>query len=447
MTLKTTLKHYQKECVEKLSKIKIGALYMEMGTGKTRTALELINQRIIDGKIDFVLWLCPCSVKNNLKLDIIKHVGEFLDIFRIEGIESLSSSIKLNCELLELAQNKKCYLIVDESNLIKNHKAKRSQNIERLASYCKYKLILNGTPIARNEADLFWQWYILDWRILGYKSFWSFEANHLEYDDYGKIKRVLEIDYIARKIKPYSYQVKKTEVLNLPNKNYHTAFFGMTKEQDVHYDKIADEYLFHLNETKPETIYRLFTALQHVLSGRRLINKYEHSIETIPMFIDASENPRIKRLLDIVKDEKTIIFCKYTHEIKDISRLLGAVEFHGGLNIKKRNEAIDIFRNEKMYMVANKNCGAYGLNLQFCNNIIYYSNDWDFATRQQSEDRLHRIGQEREVSITDLACLGTLDQRILKCLGRKERLSDSFKNSLNKLTKEDRRDWVNGKDI
>ena len=49
---------------------------MEMGTGKTRVALELINIRLQKDRIDHVIWLCPCSVKENLKRDIIKHTGE-----------------------------------------------------------------------------------------------------------------------------------------------------------------------------------------------------------------------------------------------------------------------------------------------------------------------------------------------------------------------------------
>ena len=146
-----------------------------------------------------VIWLCPCSVKENLRRDIIKHAGSDCKGFiTICGIETLSSSIKANSELLRLTEQKECYLIVDESNLVKNFQAKRTRNITRLAENCKYKLILNGTPVTRNETDLFAQWYILDWRVLGYKSYWSFAANHIEYDEMipGKLRRVLNVDYL-----------------------------------------------------------------------------------------------------------------------------------------------------------------------------------------------------------------------------------------------------------
>ena len=94
---------------------------MEQGTGKTRTALELIKIRLEKGRINHVLWLCPYSVKESLQREIIKHAGDTCkDLITICGIETLSSSIRVNSELLELVKDMNCYLIVDESNLVKN---------------------------------------------------------------------------------------------------------------------------------------------------------------------------------------------------------------------------------------------------------------------------------------------------------------------------------------
>ena len=85
MEFQTTLFPYQKEAFEKLKNLKVCALYMEQGTGKTRTALEIVNDKLIKNKINVVLWLCPCSVKKNLKLDLIKHCGFLPKNFIIKG--------------------------------------------------------------------------------------------------------------------------------------------------------------------------------------------------------------------------------------------------------------------------------------------------------------------------------------------------------------------------
>lgn len=454
MILKTELLPYQVQAVEKLIQIKIGALYMEMGTGKTRTALELINRRLIVGKVDYVLWLCPCSVKSTIKAELEKNIAQGIELIKIEGIESLSSSIRLNVELLELVQTKNCFLVVDESNLVKNHKAQRTINIERLAEQCKYKLILNGTPISKCEKDLFSQWYILDWRILGYQSFWSFAANHLEYDERipGRISRVLNVDYLVRKISPYTYQVKKEECLLLPDKKYFEVGFSLTEEQREHYIEVQDKFLMQVDEMMPSTIYRLFTACQHVLSGNRIISGYKESIRTVSMFEDPEDNPRIKCLMKNIFNQKTIIWCKYTKEIKDIYAVLtkkyglnSTVCFYGEMNKTDRNKAIDKFNNEANFFVANKTCAGYGLNLQFCSDVVYYSNDWDWATRIQSEDRVHRIGQENTVQITDIYAYNTLDGRIINCLNRKERLVDSFKSWIERMKDKDfkkLKEWI-----
>ena len=143
MQFKTELLDHQRKAVDKLKKLKVGALFMEMGTGKTRTTLELINIRLNKERINHVIWLCPCSVKENLRRDIIKHTGEDQhELITICGIQTLSSSYKKYTYLMNMVMNYECYLIVDESSLVKNISAIRTKRIIDLSNICKYKLIL-----------------------------------------------------------------------------------------------------------------------------------------------------------------------------------------------------------------------------------------------------------------------------------------------------------------
>lgn len=451
----TPLYPWQQQAVDKLSKLKVAALYMEQGTGKTRTALELIIKRLNNGKVEQVLWLCPCSVKSNLMEDIKKHLGYLPTCFKIIGIESLSSSDRLYLESHELISQKKTFLVVDESILVKNPKALRSQRIINIASQIQYKLILNGTPVTKNEADLFSQWYILDWRILGYRTYYSFAANHLEYYtitlpnghkyvDKSRVKRVLEVDYLTRKIEPYTFQITKAECnFNLLPKQYHTQYYTLTDSQRVEYEQVKYDYLLAVNEFKSETIYKLFTALQHIVSGRRVLTGPDEVMRTESMFDNWRENPRMQALITLltkIKDEKCIIFCKYNHEAEMIMQMLEieygkgcAVKFTGDVNQKNRQKNRIAFSKAAQFFVANRACGAFGLNLQFCHNVIYYSNDFDWGTRAQSEDRVHRLGQTKQVHIYDILASLTIDERIVNCLIKKENLVDNFKNELRNL--------------
>jgi superfamily II DNA or RNA helicase len=455
MKLLTDLYPWQRAAVDKLMGIRVGALYMEMGTGKTRTALEMIQRRIDARKIDHALWLCPCSVRENLRQDIRKHAEGALAHIAIYGIESLSSSLKLYGLLDKYVNAGTTMLIVDESNLVKNHKAIRTQRITHLARQCRYRLILNGTPVSRNEADLFAQWYLMDWRILGYRSFWSFAANHIEYDPVvpKKIRRTLNTDYLIEKIAPYSYQVSRDECFALPGKRYQKISTHLGIDQQKHYFEIVDWMISQLDECEPATIYRMFSAAQAIISGLWVDDDGQH-FTTQPMFDKPQDNPRINTLLKVVgdleDDAQAIIFCKYIHEIESVLSVLpGAVPFYGKQNHSARQQSLEAFRSGARFLVANKVCAGYGLNLQFCHNVIYYSNDWDWATRIQSEDRVYRIGQDHEVKIYDICASGTLDEKILRCLARKEGLADAIRRELNasngiKQARGEYRKWLLG---
>lgn len=449
----TSLLPYQEQAVEKLRHLKIGALYMEMGTGKTRTALELIKLRVNSGKVSHVIWLCPCNIKADIQRGIAQHSNLCdLGILDIVGIETLSTSIRECSRLLGLVKKERCYLIVDESSLVKNHAALRTIHIQQLAENCAYKLILSGTPISRNEADLYAQWYILDWRILGYKSYYSFSANHLEYYTVrlpsgaeiktDQIKRVLNVDYLTEKIAPYTYQTKKSEQMELPKKRYHVCRFSLTDSQKIHYENVKDTYLCNVDDFRNETIYKLFTALQRVSSGRTVLTGPLERMQTQREFKNPIDNPRIQCLmndaLSCVRDEKVIIFCKYQDEVDEIGEALDSrniqwVPFTGKTLEKQRQKNLENFRSDVQIMISNKSCGAFGLNLQFCHNVIFYDNDFDFATRAQAEDRVHRIGQTEEVNIYDICADNTIDAFIAENLTKKSNMLSAFRHYIAKL--------------
>lgn len=445
MMIKKELLGYQKAAVEKLKKYKIGALYMDMGTGKTLTALQLIKDRLDQNKIDHCLWLCPCSIKKETEENIRDCAALPENFLTICGIETLSSSRKKFEKLMKLVHDKKCYLIVDESLLVKNFYAKRSENIIKLSQYTKYKLILNGTPLCKNEADLFSQWYILDWRILGYQSYWSFAANHLEYDEKytNKIRRVLDVEYLADKISPFTVEVKKEDVLKLPKKINFERGFDLNDEQAEHYYNVRNEFLDIVSlygDYDDTIIFRTFTALQQVTSGERITSAANEPIKHISYYDDPNDNPRIKTLLNVIceipDDEKIIIWCRYTHEIATIQTVLQEKYgdtvslYYGELRPKKRAMQLEAFESKNRFLLANKGCGSFGLNLQYCHYMIFYSNDFRFSTRTQAEDRVYRYGQEKDVYIYDIYASSKIDLRILEAISNKESLLLRFKKIL-----------------
>ena len=194
--------------------------------------------------------------------------------------------------------------------------------------------------------------------------------------------------------------------------------------------------------------------MQEITSGRRIISKVKDSIKHAPFFENVYDNPRIKTLLEILEnegDEKIIIWCKFQHEIDDIYSVLAekygkekVQVFCGKTTLKAREKAIKEFRGNSKILIANKTCAGFGLNLQFCHKAIYYNNDWSFATRAQSEDRIHRIGQTQKVQLIDLYAPKTIDVRILDCLDRKENMANSFRDA---VKSKNFKEWLSGVDL
>ena len=148
----------------------------------------------------------------------------------------------------------------------------------------------------------------------------------------------------------------------------------------------------------------------------------------------------LKDVIDKIGPEKAIIFVKYKSEAEEIMNLLkshgrSCVEFTGRCSAKQRQINRECFRDEAQFLVANKVCGAYGLNLQFCHNVIFYNNDFDYATRAQAEDRVHRYGQTHEVDIYDICASGTIDSFIRENLLKKENLADAFRKNVEQIKK------------
>ena len=107
-------------------------------------------------------------------------------------------------------------------------------------------------------------------------------------------------------------------------------------------------------------------------------------------------------------------------------------EFHGKVPLREREKNIEDFKNKNIQvLLGNKTSGGYGLNLQFCNHMIYYSSDFDWGTTAQSEDRIHRIGQDKKCMYYRLWSDSKIDEMIENCLARKEGLEENIRSALN----------------
>lgn len=432
--MKTKLMDHQKKAISKLKGIRVGALFMEMGTGKTRTAIELVNLRI--HKIDRVIYFCPCSIRTTIRLEFEKHTDWECSIYphvsfvTIIGIESISMSNSIYLKTRELITDR-TFVIVDESILIKNIQAKRTKRIIEMTAATKYRLIMCGTPMSQGIVDLYSQMKFLSPKILGYNSFITFSNAHIGYSEKypGRIDRYYNEGFIAAKINPYTYQVTKKECVDLPDKIYYSEYFDMSKAQKSLYRQVMNELLMEIEyeDFKSYTLFRLFTALQQITSS--IIPK---DFESVNM-----RNPRLELLNSLLEriEYPVIVFAKYIDDIgyiKDEHHEFRYID--GGVNEKEKEKILlNYYKGKIKGLVITQQSGSYGLNLQGAKTVIFYNNQFSYNIRKQAEDRVHRIGTEHSVNYIDIICNNSIDDRINASLSRKSNIVKDFKHELDKI--------------
>lgn len=364
----------QQLAFEKFSKLKVGALFMQMGTGKTRVALELVKYN----KVDFLLYVTPFSTIKNIEFEIEKW-GINCE-YKIIGYETIQSSSSKYLETLELLENKKCFIIADESIFIKNEETKRFERICQLRKKCEYALILNGTPLTKNEWDIYNQMYFLSPLIFKmnrgqflntfFKKI-TYRKRHEKERTFYKFSEV-NADVIYKLIEPYIFKC------DLEFDKRQQTSFNYINYEDYEYYKEKEKKLEEYKETRSsETIINMLNLL-NVISCN-----YEKKSDAVIKYI---------------ANKQVIVFCNFLQEVDYISSKIHCYVIIG--NTKNRNEIIKNFEKDKKPLIMTFGVGSYSLNLQFCNEIVYTGLNFDYAKFEQSKYRIKRIGQQSDIKYT-----------------------------------------------
>lgn len=377
----------QKAAIEKLQKLKVGALFLGCGCGKTQTAVSLINT--VDD-VDLLLWVCPLHTKNNVAEELAKCSCRYPA--EIIGVESIGQSDRIYLETLNrISVAKKAFLIVDESIKIKNLNAKRTKRLLRIGEYAEYKLILNGTPITKNIVDIYAQMQFLSPKIMRNMSFYQFRDDYCHYKQWKKNGRVQKtvitgyanIDHLLSIIDPYIFQCSLDLGLS---KQYRTLKWYMTEEEREAYQYLKYDLFEKHSDMEDGAILAILSELQH---------SYCCSAEKFDV---------IEGLLD----DRTMIYCKYIRSKEELEQRFPCVK------------------------VMTYGTGSLGLNLQQYSRIIYFDKTFDYAFREQSEARIYRTGQQNDCEYYDLTGDVGLEKMIDDCIQRKTSLVEAFKSGYQK---------------
>ena len=385
---------HQSDAKAHLAKWKVGALFMDAGTGKTKVAIDIVNS----SPCDAVFWFAPLSTirLNNIQAEVEKQ-GGFKIPARYVGIESIGQSDRIYLNVVEeIKKYKKPFIVVDESLKIKNAEAKRTKKLLEIGKIAEYKLILNGTPLSKNLLDVWAQMEFLSPKILSmslreYKNTfccYTTITKQIGNRKYTKefINSYKNIDYLYSLIRHYVY---KADLKLTISQNYKTVHYMIGDEERAAYGELKDLFLSDkMLEWRNNNIFLEMTQ------------RMQHSYCCTSSKIDA-----VNEILKEVDPKKVIIFCKY---------------------VASRELCEQTFKDCK---VLSYQKDSLGMNLQQYNITIYFDKIWDYALKTQSYNRTYRTGQEFDCVYYDLTGDVGLEHLIDKNISKKVSMSEYFKKA------------------
>lgn len=278
---KTTPYEHQTEALRRAHGKTSFAWLMEMGTGKSKVAIDEISDLWESGNIDAAVIFAPKGVYMNwVNSEIPTHMpnrvydltsivhwragggskdhqARLRGLLRYEqglpilvmNIEALSSGTRGYLYLTQFLNSyKKIAGYVDESTTIRTPDATRTKRMMEVAKKLVYRRIMTGYVTPRSPLDIYCQFAFLGTGLLGFSSYYSFRARYavMTQQIFGGRKVSVVVGYrdvedLGRRMMPHSYRVKKEDCLDLPDKVYLIREVEMTEEQVRIYREIRDQ--------------------------------------------------------------------------------------------------------------------------------------------------------------------------------------------------------------
>ncbi|MFD1928012.1 DEAD/DEAH box helicase [Sporosarcina siberiensis] len=404
----------------------------EVGLGKTIEAGLILKEYLVRGLVKKALILVPASLVN-------QWIEELNQKFHIPAIQYRKNYDLNHCDIVVMSMDmakrsphkeniyEQSYdlIIIDEAHKLKNHKTKNYEFVQNLRK--KFCLLLTATPIQNDVFEIFYLISLLKPGHLGtYESFqssFSARKHSLEHNEYLKelVSQVMvrnrrqdtEIEWTNRRVQilPLEFTKEEKEVYDLISqlKDVSTVFtdsFSMITLQK------------EMCSSKEAT----FLTLIKMLDKCTCLEDMSHMEKIIRKLSVLEINSKAEKAFEIISkaNDKVILFTEYRATQDYLQEFLNSkgissVIFNGQLNKNKREWIKQLFKEKAQVLIATES-GSEGINLQFCHHVINYDLPWNPMKLEQRIGRVHRLGQEHDVHIYNMAIKNTIEDHILDLL-------------------------------
>lgn len=322
------------------------------------------------------------------------------------------------------------YIILDESQAIKNPKSLSSRAVRLLKS--SNRLVLTGTPIENSVQELWSQLSFINPGMFG--NLTSFTERFVLPIEKGK--DLQKLNQLKAIIKPIVLRRTKDQVAqDLPEKTEQVIYCPMSEEQQESYETVKSYYRNEIIKSIRElglprsqfTLLQGLTKLRQIANHPKLSNEtYEHGSGKFNEIMYRAETAQAEghKVLMFSQFVKQLhIFSKYFDE-KDIKYAY----LDGSLSSEERQKVVDNFQQNEgiSFFLISLKAGGVGLNLTSADYVFMIDPWWNPAVERQAVDRAHRIGQQKSVFIYKFITKDTVEEKILALQEKKKNLADSL---------------------
>lgn len=440
---KKLLKPYQVEGVQFLKLLESlnlnGILADDMGLGKT---LQTLTVLAAEQHSKPSLVICPASLIYNWRDEAARFFPN-MRVACVLGTKEERSRLWKSAgeyqllvtgydyllrDLSELQAMSFYYVILDESQRIKNMQTKSAKAAKLLSS--EHRLALSGTPIENNLAEL---WSVFDFLMPGYLY------------SYARFRKKLELPIVrgeksdaADRLKaltsPFILRRLKKEVLtDLPEKVEKVFTVELTDEERRVYTameaSVSQTIRTMLGENGGEIgveVLALLTRLRLLCCDRSLV---ENGISQTGSKVKAC----IRLVLDLMsQNQQILIFSSFTKVLDLLAAELDRLHLsyrilQGATPKEERHQSVQDFQSGRfgVFLISLK-AGGTGLNLTEAQAVIHFDPWWNKAAMNQATDRAYRIGQRQSVSVYSMIVADSIEERIFELQNKKWSLAEQF---------------------
>jgi SNF2 family DNA or RNA helicase len=436
-----TLRHYQQAGYNWFHFLKKfmfgGCLADDMGLGKTIQTLALLQKHKEDNEAENTkgtsLVIMPTSLIYNWlneakkfapQLRLMVHTGTFRykspEVFaNYDVIITTYGITRIDIELLK--SHFFDYIILDESQNIKNPSSKSYHSVKQLKS--RFKLILSGTPVENSVNDLWTQMSFINPGLLGSQQYFhnEFVTPIEKKKDEDKARKLQAL------IKPFVLRRTKEQVATeLPPKTENLFYCQMSEEQSSIYEKVKSEYRNELLKSLEDgTFAKTQIQVLQGLTKLRQIANHPYMIDQ-DYEGDSGKFENVTHTLNTVLDggHKVLIFSQFVKQLNIYRNHFNEhhipyVYLDGAT--QNRGDVVKQFQEDKktrVFLISIK-AGGVGLNLTEADYVFILDPWWNPAIEQQAIDRTHRIGQTKNVFIYKFITKDSVEEKILTLQQRK----------------------------